>query len=74
MAEHTIHLDLGLSLGAIEIGALVSTLLYGMALVQTYIYATSSPHDRVYLKLFVGLVLYVSYCIPERVLICNIVF
>jgi hypothetical protein len=62
MAEHApaVHLELGLTLGVIEIGVLMSTLLYGMTLVQTYIYAMSSSQDRIWMKLFVAIVWFVN--------------
>jgi hypothetical protein len=59
MSEHATpaHLPkLDLSLGAIEIGVLVSTLLYGMTAVQSYTYFASSAPDRMWLKCFVAAV------------------
>jgi hypothetical protein len=51
-----LNMDLGLSLGAIELGVLFSTLFYGMTLVQGYTYAATCSQDRPWLKIFVGLV------------------
>lgn len=45
---------LDLSLGAIEISTLLSSVIYGMSLVQTYIYAASCQEDRLWLKLVVA--------------------
>jgi hypothetical protein len=45
------------SMGAIEIGVLVSTLFYGMAVVQSYTYFASSAPDRTWLKSFVGVIM-----------------
>jgi hypothetical protein len=44
-------------MGAIEIGVLVSTLFYGMAVVQLYTYFASSAPDRTWLKSFVGVIM-----------------
>jgi hypothetical protein len=52
-------LSLDLSLGAIELGCLIAALLYGMFLVQLYMYALSCAKDRRWLKLLVALVWFV---------------
>jgi hypothetical protein len=59
MSQHTApaHMPkLDFTMGAIEIGVLVSTLLYGMTVVQSYIYFASNAPDRLWLKSFVALV------------------
>jgi hypothetical protein len=58
---------LDFTMGAIEIGVLVSTLLYGMTVVQSYIYFASNAPDRLWLKSFVALVRWVH--IVERVML-----
>jgi hypothetical protein len=68
--------SLGLTLGVIEVGALISTLcasfcrsppcsltcgrLYGTVIVQTYLYAISFPRDRKWIQAVVGSVLCVT--------------
>jgi hypothetical protein len=49
----------GLALGTYQLGALITTLVYGVTLAQFYTYAISSKKDRLWLKLFVTLVWYV---------------
>jgi hypothetical protein len=49
---------LDLSLGTVEFGILIATLLYGMSLVQTYTYFFSSLHDKIWLKAIVFLLWY----------------
>jgi hypothetical protein len=46
----------GLSLGAIEVGVLLSSLLYGMSLVQAYNYAINCTGDHAWLKAMVAAV------------------
>jgi hypothetical protein len=48
--------SIALSLGIMEIGVLIGTLLYGMSLLQTYIYVTSGRTGQVWLKLMVAAV------------------
>jgi hypothetical protein len=45
------------TLGAIEVGAFVSAILYGMVLVQGHMYSVASRSDRLWVKLLVLLVL-----------------
>lgn len=52
--------DLTLTLGVVEIGVLLSSLLYGMSLVQTYIYATNCKSDSIWLKTVVSVVWFVD--------------
>jgi uncharacterized membrane protein (DUF485 family) len=56
LAQELADFSLPLSLGAIQIGVLFATLFYGMTFVQTYIYTLSCSQDRVWLKIFVGVV------------------
>jgi hypothetical protein len=53
MTVSTIPLTLDLTLGAANIGTLVATLLFGMFLIQLYIYALSCTSDRPWLKLLI---------------------
>jgi hypothetical protein len=46
-------LSVGLTLGAIEIGVLVSSVLWGCMCVQTYMYASRIQKDLLALKLLV---------------------
>jgi hypothetical protein len=48
--------------GAVEIGVLLSSLLYGATLVQTYIYALSCEKDRRAFKIIVFAIWSVSLC------------
>jgi hypothetical protein len=50
--------SVGLALGTYQLGALITTLVYGVTLAQFYTYAISSKKDRVWLRLFVTLVWY----------------
>jgi hypothetical protein len=52
--------SLDLTLGVTEIGTFIGTLLYGMILLQCYIYVMSCREDRIWLKVFVFFVLCVS--------------
>jgi hypothetical protein len=45
--------SLDLTLGAVEIGAMMSMMLYGMVTVQMYIYARNCKTDRAWLKALV---------------------
>jgi hypothetical protein len=45
------------TLGAIEVGAFVSAILYGMVLVQGHMYSVASRGDRLWVKLLVLLVM-----------------
>jgi hypothetical protein len=49
--------SLGLTLGAIELGVLISSVLWGCTCVQTYMYASGSAEDRLSSKLLVAAVL-----------------
>lgn len=51
---------LDLSLGAIEVAVLLASVLYGLVLIQTYVYALSCKSDRPALKLVVALIAYVD--------------
>jgi hypothetical protein len=48
---------LSLTLGPIQMGVIVSSVLWGVVCVQVYIYAISPNKDRVLLKLFVASIL-----------------
>jgi hypothetical protein len=47
---------LDLSLGAVEMGVLLTSALYGISVVQTYIYATSCRGDKMWVKALVAVV------------------
>jgi hypothetical protein len=47
---------LGLTLGVLEMGVIVSTLLYGMSTVQVLTYSQESRKDARWLRALVGLV------------------
>jgi hypothetical protein len=51
--------SLDLSLGAIEIGVLLASILYGMSIILGFIYASASAKDTLWLKLLVSAVWYV---------------
>lgn len=46
-------LDLGLTLGAMEIGTMISSVLLGVTTVQLYIYYTKDYQDPLWLRSFV---------------------
>jgi hypothetical protein len=48
---------LDLSLGAVEMGVLISSVFYGNLVVQCYLYSQSTIKDRLWIKLLVGFVL-----------------
>jgi hypothetical protein len=50
-------LQLHLTLGPIEMGVLVSSVLWGLTCVQTYIYAMNADKDMLAMKLIVASVL-----------------
>ncbi|KDR74761.1 hypothetical protein GALMADRAFT_70137 [Galerina marginata CBS 339.88] len=60
------------TLGALFVGVLISCSLFGIVIVQTYIYYTRFPDDRMYLKLMVGQILLceLGHCIC----VCHAVF
>jgi hypothetical protein len=72
MADLLVSLDL--SLGVIEIGTLFGTLLYGMTLVQCYMYATSCREDRLWLRVFVLFILYVLAVYFARINNIDVIF
>ena len=45
---------LGLSIGAMELGVLISSVLYGVTTVQVYIYHKNSIHDSLLIRALVG--------------------
>jgi hypothetical protein len=47
------HDELGTSLGAIELGVLISTVLYGNLIVQMYAYFHQTVKDRSWLRMAV---------------------
>jgi hypothetical protein len=53
--------SLDLSLGAIEIGVLLASILYGMSIVLGFVYASASEKDAIWLKLLVSAVWCVIY-------------
>jgi hypothetical protein len=53
---------LDLTLGAIEMGAFISAILYGMVCIQVYIYSMGCKSDRAWTKLLVAFVWYVGMC------------
>jgi hypothetical protein len=66
--EGYLHTPIGI-FGAVEIGVLLSTMLYGMTLVQTYIYALNSSKDPRSFKIIVYSILSVN--MPEVHLRCS---
>jgi hypothetical protein len=53
---------LSMTLGAIEIGVLLSSALWGFSCVQTYMYVVAPVRDSPFFRSMVGAVLYVSAC------------
>jgi hypothetical protein len=51
---------LSMTLGAIEIGTMVSAILYGMVTVQVYMYAAGCRADRAWTKALVAFIWYVA--------------
>ncbi|TFY51183.1 hypothetical protein EVJ58_g10699 [Rhodofomes roseus] len=47
---------IGLTAGAVEVGILISTFLYGITTVQAYVYSRSNHQDPLWLKSLVGIV------------------
>jgi hypothetical protein len=64
------HLDITLTIGNIEIGILMATLLYGILVVQVYLYAGSRQTDQTWLKLAVAVVLCVAFLLLANILVC----
>ena len=63
--------ELDLSLGAVEIGILISTLLFGVVTLQCYSYATSSraQSDTIRIRLLVALVWWVYVYVDQESLV-----
>jgi hypothetical protein len=61
MASHTatkVHVPgLGMTLGAIQMGVLVSSVLWGVTCVQMYLYSMSPKNDRLGIRSFVAFIL-----------------
>jgi hypothetical protein len=52
------------TLGAIEIGVLLSSVLYGVTCVQAYNYAMHTVCDRLWVRVVVAVVMYVEVTLP----------
>lgn len=48
------HLNVNATLGALEVGVLVSVFLFGMVTVQTYSYYRKFPRDMDWIKILVS--------------------
>jgi hypothetical protein len=57
MAENgALHLKLDLTLGALEIGTLISSVLFGFTTVQLYMYFKNDFRDLLWIRLLVSFV------------------
>ena len=53
-------LEIGLTIGAMELGLLIASVLYGVMTVQIYIYSKSSTHDPLFIHALVRQKRYLS--------------
>jgi hypothetical protein len=58
--------SLSLTLGAVEIGTMISAILYGAITVQVYMYAVGCRKDRAWMKALVAFVWYEGSCTTRK--------